>query len=145
MPIRFFSEAILFKIKNPRNVVRWINESANKEKKAISVINYIFCSDQYLLQLNQDFLKHKSLTDIITFDDSVGPVLSGEIYISIERVSENASKYASDFDEELRRVMIHGILHLSGYRDKKVLEKAVMRKKESTYLSLWKRMFHVKR
>ena len=137
--IRFFSEDISFKIDLPRKKTQWINEVARREKKTIKEINYIFCSDGYLLQLNQGFLNHKSLTDIITFDNSEGKkALEGEIYISIERVHENAQKFNTEFEDELRRVMIHGVLHLIGYKDKKPSEKALMRKKEEACLSLWK-------
>jgi probable rRNA maturation factor len=105
----------------------------------INEINYIFCSDSYLLSLNKGFLKHNTLTDIITFDNSEGTgSMEGEIYISIERVKENATKYDVSFEDELNRVMIHGILHLLGYKDKKPSEKALMRKKEEAYLSLRK-------
>jgi len=129
--IRFFSEDISFKIDVPRKKILWIKEVARREKKTIKEINYIFCSDRYLLQLSQGFLNHKTLTDIITFDNSEGKNgLEGEIYISIERVQENAIKFNTEFEDELHRVMIHGVLHLIGYKDKKPSEKALMRKKE---------------
>jgi rRNA maturation RNase YbeY len=144
MSIRFFYEETKYKIEYPRKTVKWIIESARWEKKSILEVNYIFCSDSYLLQLNQDFLSHDTLTDIITFDYSDGNNLSGEIYISIDRVKENSIKFRSHFHDEVLRVMIHGILHLVGYKDKKVREVSVMRKKEEAYLSLWKTMFHVK-
>jgi probable rRNA maturation factor len=135
--IRFFSEDISFKIDLPRKKILWIKEVARREKKTIKEINYIFCSDEYLLQLNQGFLNHKTLTDIITFDNSEGKNgLEGEIYISIERVQENAIKFNTEFEDELHRVMIHGVLHLIGYKDKKSSEKALMRKKEEACLSL---------
>jgi len=135
--IRFFSEDISFKIDSPRKKTLWIKEVARREKKTIKEINYIFCSDEYLLQLNQGFLNHKTLTDIITFDNSEGKNgLEGEIYISIERVQENAIKFNTEFEDELHRVMIHGVLHLIGYKDKKHSEKALMRKKEEACLSL---------
>jgi rRNA maturation RNase YbeY len=135
--IRFFSEDISFKIDLPRKKTLWIKEVARREKKTIKEINYIFCSDEYLLQLNQGFLNHKTLTDIITFDNSEGENgLEGEIYISIERVQENALKFNNEFEDELHRVMIHGVLHLIGYKDKKPSEKALMRKKEEACLSL---------
>jgi rRNA maturation RNase YbeY len=135
--IRFFSEGISFKMDFPKKKTLWIKEVAKKEKKAIKEINYIFCSDEFLLQLNQGFLNHKTLTDIITFDNSEGKkALEGEIYISIERVQENAIKFNTEFEDELHRVMIHGVLHLIGYKDKKPSEKALMRKKEEACLSL---------
>jgi rRNA maturation RNase YbeY len=145
MPIRFFYEEVDFKLKHPNKVSQWITESVKKEKRQISEINYIFCSDKYLLSLNQDYLRHNTLTDIITFDNSEGSMIAGEIYISIERVNENATKYDSGLTDELHRVMIHGILHLCGYKDKRPPEKTLMRKKEDAYLSLRKLLFHVKR
>ncbi len=144
MPVRFFYEKVDYKIKNPRKTVSWIIESARREKRSIADINYIFCSDSFLLALNQEFLSHKTLTDIITFDYSAGSAISGEIYISLERIEENSLKFNTHFDDEILRVMVHGILHLVGYKDKKPKETATMRKKEEAYLSLWKTMFHVK-
>lgn len=144
MPIRFFYEQIDFKIKNPRKTIQWIKKSVKNERSLIGEINYIFCCDNYLLRLNQVFLGHKTLTDIITFDYSAKNLISGEIYISLERVKENSIKFRCDFEEELRRVMIHGVLHLSGYNDKLPAEVSKMRKKEDAYLSLHKKMFHVK-
>jgi len=145
MPIRFFYEEIDYKIKYPRKTTLWITESARREKRSVSDVNYVFCSDSYLLRLNQKFLGHHSLTDIITFDYSVGKKVSGEVYISLDRVKENSLKFKSTYHDELLRVMIHGILHLAGFKDKKPKELAIMRKKEEAYLSLWKTMFHVKR
>jgi probable rRNA maturation factor len=137
MPIRFFYEEINFKIQYPRKTIKWIIESAKREKKSVVNVNYIFCSDSYLLKLNQEFLSHNTFTDIITFDDSKGKEISGEIYISLERVKENSLKFNTPFHSELRRVMIHGILHLIGYKDKKSNDISLMRKKEEAYLSLW--------
>lgn len=137
--VNFFSHEVRFKLKNPRKITNWIKRVAEKEGASIEEINYVFCSDTYLLTLNQGFLKHNTLTDIITFDHTEDPCfLEGEIYISIERVKENAKKFHVPFDEELSRVMIHGILHLLGYKDKKPAEKALMRKKEEASLSLRK-------
>jgi len=137
MPIRFFSEDTDFALAHPRKTSAWISQTARKEKSEIKEINYIFCSDSFLLDLNQDYLEHDTLTDIITFDYSASKKdLEGEIYISIDRVSENAFKFKRDFEEELHRVIIHGVLHLAGYKDKKPSDKAIMRKKEDTYLSL---------
>lgn len=139
MSVRYFSADIDFKISYPRKTIKWIIATAKKEKATIKSINYIFCSDNYLLDLNQSFLKHNTLTDIITFDYSESKnALEGEIYISIERVAENAVKFNKPIEEELRRVVIHGVLHPIGYKDKKKEEKELMRKKEETYLSLWK-------
>lgn len=145
MPIRFFQEEIEFKLPEPSKVKKWLIRSVTNENKSIKDINYIFCSDSFLLRLNKEYLGHKTLTDIITFDESNDVGLAGEIYISIERVAENAHKYQVDFPFELRRVMIHGVLHLCGFKDKKAKEKMLMRKKEEAYLSLWEKLFHVKR
>ncbi|MBI1770043.1 MAG: rRNA maturation RNase YbeY [Bacteroidetes bacterium] len=145
MPIRFFCEEIEFKISNPKKVKDWLRQSASRERREIGEINYVFCSDQYLLKLNQQYLNHKTLTDIITFDYSEGKTVSGEIYMSIERVTENSAKFGCEFEDELHRVMIHGALHLCGYKDKSSSDKTLMRKKEDAYLSLRKKVFHVKR
>ncbi len=137
--LNFFYNEIRFKLKNQRKVTSWIKKVVKKESASIQEINYVFCSDSYLLSLNQGFLKHNTLTDIITFDNSEeASVLEGEIYISVERVKENAKKYNVPFEDELSRVMIHGVLHLLGYKDKKPNEKALMRKKEQACLSLHK-------
>jgi rRNA maturation RNase YbeY len=130
MPVRFFYEEIEFKLPNPSKVRQWLSLSSEKEKRQIGQINYIFCSDSYLLGLNQEYLKHHTLTDIITFDESHGNRISGEIYISLDRVAENANKFGCDFQVELRRVMIHGTLHLCGYKDKGASQKTQMRKKD---------------
>ena len=143
MPIRFLYEKD-YRIKNPRKTAAWIKESAKRERKVVGDINYVFCSDSYLLKLNQQFLSHSTYTDIITFDYSSGKTISGEIYISLDRVIENSIRFKVSLQNELLRVMIHGVLHLSGYKDKKGGEKAIMRKKEEACLSLWKKMFHVK-
>jgi probable rRNA maturation factor len=135
--IHFFSNEVRFTLKNPRKVKSWIKRVVEKEGATIQEINYIFCSDSHLLSLNQGFLKHNTFTDIITFDNSEDPSsLEGEIYISIERVKENAKKYNVPIEDELSRVMIHGVLHLLGFKDKKPTEKALMRKKEEACLSL---------
>jgi len=140
MPIRYFSEETGFTLEHPRKTTKWINAIALKERASVKAINYIFCTDSFLLQLNQDFLKHNTFTDIITFDySSSRKSLEGEIYISLDRIKENALKFKSTPDEELHRVIIHGILHLIGYKDKSRAEKLLMRKKEDAYLSLRKK------
>ena len=137
--IHFFTEDITFKLAHPRKTSSWITAMVKKERRSIKDINYIFCSDGYLLQINKDYLNHNTLTDIITFDYSEGAKqLEGEIFISIERVKENSSLYNTTFQDELDRVLIHGILHLIGYSDKKPAKKAQMRKKEEACLSLRK-------
>lgn len=137
--IQFFTEDISFTLAKPRKTSNWIKLIAQKEKREVLDVSYIFCSDFFLLQLNQQYLNHNTLTDIITFDYSEGAKqLEGEIYISIDRVKENAEKFKVPFQDELDRVMIHGVLHLIGYKDKKPADKALMRKKEEASLSLRK-------
>lgn len=113
----------------------WITNTILEENRKEGEIHYIFCSDDYLHQLNVDFLNHDTLTDIISFDYSVGKELHGEIYISIDRVRENASEFDVSFEDELSRVMIHGILHYCGYKDKSEEEEQLMRSKEDYYLA----------
>ena len=115
----------------------WLKEVILSEGKSLGELNYVFVDDQYLLGINQEFLQHDSFTDIITFPlGSSSGIVSGEIYISIERIKENAVKLKVSFDNELRRVMVHGALHLLGYEDGTDAEKRVMRSKEDYYLNL---------
>jgi probable rRNA maturation factor len=135
--VDFFNEDINFKLPKPGKTRRWIKEVITREKKYLAHLNFIFCSDEYLLAINQQYLKHKTLTDIITFDNSEGNgAIEGDIFISIERVRANAEELKASFDEELHRVLIHGVLHLLGYSDKTLRNKGRMRKKEDAYLSL---------
>jgi len=136
--INFLSEGIKFKPKNQSKLKNWITRIVKSEGSELSSLAYIFCNDSFLLTINQDFLKHKTLTDIITFDYSEGGDIDGEIYISVERVKENALKFEKSFDEELRRVIVHGVLHILGFNDKTLAQKSAMRKKEEACLSLWK-------
>lgn len=106
------------------------------EAKKVNKINYIFCSDTYLLEINKKYLTHNFFTDIISFDLSEGEAVTGEIYISIDRVKENAIIHSASFRKELLRVILHGVLHLCGYKDKKKSEITLMRKKEDYYLQL---------
>lgn len=119
---------------------RWVSSIIDTESKVEGTINYIFCDDSYLLKINEEYLKHDTLTDIISFDYSIGKELHGDIFISVERVRENAVDYRVDFTEELNRVMAHGILHYCGYNDKNKEDELVMRLKEEEKMS----MFHVK-
>ena len=113
----------------------WLVTVIDEEKKGPLNINYIFCSDTYLQDLNEKFLNHKSLTDILTFPDlTPGGKKSGDIFISIDRIKENAEKYFQPFEKELHRVMVHGALHLLGYDDKSKTDKALMTLKEDYYL-----------
>ncbi len=136
MAILFFEEDIKLKIKKKLALKKWLKYTVEKEKKSVSELNYIFCSDEYLLEMNVSYLNHDTLTDIITFDNSEeADVITGDIFISIERVIENAKKFEVDFEDELHRVMVHGVLHLIGYKDKKKEEKEKMRAKENYYLN----------
>jgi len=125
-----------FKLTTETQIANWISKSIVNEAYKEGDINYIFCDDNYLLDINVKHLKNNTLTDIISFDYSLGKILSGDIFISVDRVSENALKYEVNFDDELQRVIIHGILHFGGYKDKTKVEKRLMRKKEDYYLSL---------
>ena len=113
----------------------WIAYVISSEEKKEGELNYIFCSDDYLLEINRKFLNHDTYTDIISFDYTVGRIISGDIYISVERVSENAETYKVDFLHELYRVMVHGILHYCGYKDHSPEEKVLMREREDFYLT----------
>ncbi len=133
--IRFFSENINFRVKNSLKVQEWIQGVAKKEKHVVQSLHYIFCTDQALLERNIQFLKHNTFTDIITFDLSEEEKnIKGEIYISIDRVNENALKFEQTPEQELHRVMIHGVLHLCGYADKTKTQKEAMRRLENLYL-----------
>ena len=135
--IEFFSQDIVFKFPKPRKTSLWIQQVIQKEKKELVHLNYILCSDLYLLSINEQYLKHTTLTDIITFDNSDDPALvEGDIFISAERVRANSVELGIDFEQELMRVVVHGVLHLLGYGDKTPSEKLTMRKKEDAYLSL---------
>jgi probable rRNA maturation factor len=137
--INFFTEEIAFKLEHPIKTSRWIKETIKKERKGLEQLNFIFCNDTYLLKINKDYLQHNTLTDIVTFDNrEQGKALLGDIFISIERIHENAEKFRVSFDLELHRVIIHGVLHLMGYGDKSATAKVEMRKKEDAYLSLRK-------
>ncbi|MFV8225343.1 rRNA maturation RNase YbeY [Christiangramia aquimixticola] len=136
--INFFSETG-FELSNEKDYQNWLTAVIESEEKFQGDINYIFCDDEYLLDINQQYLDHDTYTDIISFDYTVGNVLQGDIYISIERVKENAGEYSVDFGTELRRVMAHGILHFCGYKDKSERDQLEMRRKEEEKIKL----FHV--
>ncbi len=124
-----------FNLDNEDQISQWILSIVNLENFKAGDINYIFCDDQYLHKINLEYLNHDTLTDIISFDYSVGKKLQGDIFISIERVAENADKYKVSFDDELHRVLAHGILHYCGYKDKTESDAEQMRSKENFYLS----------
>ena len=134
--IRYFSESIKFDLKGKLANNRWLRFVAEAEAKRIGEVNIIFCSDPYILDVNINYLGHDYYTDIITFDYVEGDVLSGDLFISIDSVRENASFYGAEFPTELRRVMVHGLLHLIGYDDHTPAEQKEMRSKEDYYLSL---------
>ncbi len=134
--IQFFSEGTSFILKNKNAIRAWLIRTISEENKKPWYINFIFCNDDYLLELNKVYLNHITLTDILTFPFAEQPeIISGDIYISIERVVENAENFGEPKDRELRRVMIHGVLHLLGYRDKTGMEKRKMREKEDYHLN----------
>ena len=136
--VNFFVEDIDFKVPFPRKTSHWIQFVFRKERKHLQELNYIFCSDEYLRGINKEYLSHTTYTDIVTFDNSESPkAIEGDVFISIDRVKENAEKYGVSFLAEFRRVLVHGALHLMGYADKKPKDKGVMRKKEDTYISLY--------
>lgn len=134
--IHFFQEETRFKLPHPRKTARWIKDVVGAEKSEVITINFIFCSDQYLKRMNVQYLEHNTFTDVITFDYGNTSAVHGDVFISVDRVSENAGKFKSDIDDELHRVMVHGVLHLLGYSDKTKAAKTLMRKKEDAYLSL---------
>ena len=136
MPIYFHNEDISFKINNKKEISLWINCIGNKHKKKVADINLIFCSDNYLLSINNKYLNHNYYTDIISFDYSFNDSISGDIYISIDRVKDNAIKNNLPFLDEIHRVIIHGVLHLCGFNDDSAKEKEEMRKLENISLSL---------
>jgi len=117
----------------------WIQEVITSESYVLGEVNYIFCNDEYLHKINLEFLKHDTLTDIITFDNTVGKTIYSDIFISVERVEDNAKDFKVNFEEELKRVIIHGVLHLCGYKDKSDIDAALMRSKENEKIN----MFHV--
>lgn len=132
--IQFCTEDITFSLKEKLKHKAWLNEVAKQEGKKILELSYVFCSDDYLLQINQEYLNHDTLTDIVTFDNSEDPKkIEGDIFISIDRVKENGEKLGTT-ETELERVMVHGLLHLLGYKDKKKEDKALMTEKEDFYI-----------
>ena len=123
-----------FELKNPIKLQKWISETIISEGYELGELLYIFCDDEYLHKLNIEYLNHDTLTDVISFDYNIGKIINGEIYISVERVAENAIYFKTDFENELHRVMIHGVLHFCGYKDKSDTEERIMRQKEEECL-----------
>ena len=133
--INYFIEDVDFQIQNEAEITKWVKQTLEQEKHHWTTLNFIFCSDEYLHKINLNYLNHDTYTDIITFPYSTDPI-EGDIFISIERVKDNAKKFAVSFDRELHRVVIHGVLHLMGYDDKNPEDKKQMTLKENQYLSL---------
>ena len=127
-----------FKLPNETQISNWISTVITSENCKEDEINYVFCDDDYLHKLNEEFLNHDTLTDIISFDYSVGKTLQGDIFISTERVADNAKDFEVTFQEEVQRVLVHGILHYCGYKDKTEEEAKLMREKENFYLNTLK-------
>ena len=134
--IRYYREDTKFDLKGKLQNNRWLKEVAEREGRKIGDINIIFCSDPYLLDVNKKYLGHDYYTDIITFDYCEKDILSGDLFISVDCVRDNASFYGTEFSNELNRVMVHGVLHLIGYDDHTDEDIAVMRSKENTYLEI---------
>ncbi len=135
--INSYAEDIDFSLPNSSLVFDWIKKSIQSEDKELQQLNFIFCSDKYLHQINVEYLNHDTLTDVITFPYAEGQNIEGDIFISIDRIQENAQQFKVSFEDELHRVMIHGTLHLMGYFDKTPEEKTLMTQKENEYLQLF--------
>ncbi len=141
MSIRFASQDIDFELPQAEKVKKWIMQVILRREKRVGNISYLFCDDEYLLGVNQRYLNHDTYTDIITFDYVAADLISGDIMISVDRVGENAEKYGVPFEQELHRVVIHGVLHLLGQGDKSDVEAAEMRRQEEDALRLWTQQF----
>ena len=128
-----------FNLDNEEAIAAWLSAVIVSEKKKEGEINYIFCNDEYLHKINLEYLNHDTLTDIISFDYTVGNELNGDVFVSIERVQDNAKDFEVSFDEELKRVLVHGVLHYCGYKDKDEESERIMRLKEDEKIA----MFHV--
>lgn len=128
-----------FKLPSERTFKSWLSQVVLSEEETIGDINYVFCDDEYLHKINVDYLNHDTLTDIISFDYTIGNILHGDIFISVERVRENAAEFNVSFEEELKRVMVHGVLHYCGFKDKTAKDQKIMRSKEDEKIA----MFHV--
>ena len=128
-----------FELPNEEAFENWIIDIVDSEASAVGEINYVFCDDDYLHKINVEYLNHDTLTDIISFDYTVGNLIQGDIFISIERVKDNANDFKVSFEEELKRVMAHGVLHYCGYKDKTNADAELMRQKEEEKIKL----FHV--
>jgi len=128
-----------FNLDNEEAIASWLSAVIISEKKKEGEISYIFCDDEYLHKINLEYLNHDTLTDVISFDYSMGNEISGDVFISVERVKDNAADFNVSFEDELKRVLVHGILHYCGYKDKGEAEEILMRSKEDEKIT----MFHV--
>ncbi|MBK7312064.1 MAG: rRNA maturation RNase YbeY [Sphingobacteriaceae bacterium] len=135
MAISFTSQYKTFKLSKSTSIKKWIETIIKKEKRRAGEIHYVFVSDEDLLKMNKKFLNHNTYTDIITFDYCEDKTINGDIFISIDRVAENTAKFKTEFTDELHRVLIHGVLHLCGYKDKTKKDATLMRKMEENSLS----------
>ena len=128
-----------FTLDNEEAIATWLSAVIVSENKTLGEINYIFCDDEYLHKINLEYLNHDTLTDIISFDYTMGNEVGGDIFVSVERVLDNSKDYNTSFEDELKRVLVHGVLHYCGYKDKSEEDEALMRSKENEKLA----MFHV--
>lgn len=135
--VTYFFEDTDFKLKNKTKIKKWLKLVAESEVFSLGAVSVIFCSDNYILDINQRFLQHDYFTDIITFDYSEGEKISGDLFISVDSVRENSIEYETEFEDELHRVIVHGVLHLIGYDDHTDEDIRTMRSKENYYLSLY--------
>lgn len=140
MAICFSVENTKFVLKEKTRIKKWIAEVVKRDGKKLGDLGYIFCDDEYLLQVNIEYLNHDTYTDIITFDYVEGDLISGDMMISVDRIRENAKTFGVAFEQELHRVIIHGVLHLLGNGDKSEKEAKKMRKLEESALALWEDM-----
>lgn len=140
MAINFSNNDIKFSLKEKTKLKNWIKKVVELQNKKVGEINYLFCNDEYVLEVNQAYLNHDTYTDIITFDYVEGNLISGDILISVDRVGDNAGKFGVPFEQELHRVIIHGVLHLLGNKDKTDAEAKKMRAKENEALELFSKM-----
>lgn len=145
MAIHFYTEDTTFKLRNSHSIKNWLKTVVSAENYRLNSLTYIFCSDNYLLGINQTYLNHDEYTDVVTFDESEDSTcIEGEIYISVDRVAENAQLLNQAFEHELHRVMVHGLLHLLGYDDLSDETEAQMRLEEDKRLALYEQMIHSK-
>lgn len=137
MAIQFFTEDISSVSIKKNNLKKWISNLVKNENCVLGDLNIIFCSDDYILNINKQYLQHDYYTDIITFDYCVDKTINGDLFISIDTVKSNSEKFKTNFNQEIHRVIFHGVLHLVGYKDKTSKDEKLMREKENQYLDLF--------